>query len=127
MTLANRKGALHEVYPLSLRHDFVPHATVPLFWDGEVPSNEELRRKSHSLLEDAQLNLMIANALRLRPGFADLVHEGYSRDSFYGDEGGWTKDNWIEAKVGYLWRLDRICIPRNFELRLRSVFELHDG
>jgi hypothetical protein len=56
MTLAYRKGALNEVGPLSRHPDFVPHATVPLFWDGEVPSGRELRRKSQLLFEDAQLN-----------------------------------------------------------------------
>jgi hypothetical protein len=38
MTLACRKGALNEADALSRRHGFVPHATVPLFWDGEVMS-----------------------------------------------------------------------------------------
>jgi hypothetical protein len=56
MTLACRKGALNEAYPLSRRPDFVSHATVPLFWDGEVPSYRELRRKSQLLSEDAKLN-----------------------------------------------------------------------
>jgi hypothetical protein len=42
MALAYRKGALNEADPLSRRLDFVPHATVPLFWDGEVPSYREL-------------------------------------------------------------------------------------
>jgi hypothetical protein len=40
MTLAYRKagkGALNEVDPLSRRQDFVPQATLPLLWDGEVP------------------------------------------------------------------------------------------
>jgi hypothetical protein len=47
MTIAYRKGAMNETYPLSRRPDFVPHATVPtLFWDDEVLSNRELRRKS---------------------------------------------------------------------------------
>jgi hypothetical protein len=36
MTLAYRKEALNEANPLNQRLDFVPHATVPLFWDGEV-------------------------------------------------------------------------------------------
>jgi hypothetical protein len=49
MTLAYRKGA----DPLSRRLNFVPHATFPLFLDGEVPSDRELLRKSHLLLEDA--------------------------------------------------------------------------
>jgi hypothetical protein len=31
MTLAYRKGAMSEAYPLSRRPDFVTHATVPLF------------------------------------------------------------------------------------------------
>jgi hypothetical protein len=56
MTLAYRKGALNEADPLSRRPDFVPHATAPLFWDGEVPSDRELRRKSKLMLDDAQLN-----------------------------------------------------------------------
>jgi hypothetical protein len=37
ITLAYRKGALDEAHPLSRRPDFVPHPTVQLFWDGEVP------------------------------------------------------------------------------------------
>jgi hypothetical protein len=53
MTLACRKGALNEANPLSRRLDFVPQATVLLVWDGEVPSDRELRRKSLLLFEDA--------------------------------------------------------------------------
>jgi hypothetical protein len=53
MTLAYRKRAPNEVGPLTRRPDFVPQATVLLFWDGEVPSNRELRRKSQLLFEDA--------------------------------------------------------------------------
>jgi hypothetical protein len=53
MTLAYRKGALTEDDPLSRRPYFVPKAIVPLFWDGGVPSNQKLRRKSQPLLEDA--------------------------------------------------------------------------
>jgi hypothetical protein len=99
MTLAYRKGVVNEADPLSRRPDFVPHATVPLCWDGEVPSNRELRRKSQPLLEDAQLNLLTVNALQLSLEFADLIREGYSQDSFYGDEGEWTKDSRIEARA----------------------------
>jgi hypothetical protein len=39
------------------------------------------------MFEEAQLNLPIVNALQLSPEFADLIREGYSQDSFYGDEG----------------------------------------
>jgi hypothetical protein len=46
MTLAYCKGAMNEADPLSRRPDFVLQATVPLLWDGEVPSYRELRRKS---------------------------------------------------------------------------------
>jgi hypothetical protein len=46
MTLAYRKGALNEADPVSRQDLFVPQATVPMFWDDEVPSNEDLRRKS---------------------------------------------------------------------------------
>jgi hypothetical protein len=46
MTLAYRKGALNEADPLSWRPYFVPQATFRLFWDGDVPSYRELRRKS---------------------------------------------------------------------------------
>jgi hypothetical protein len=67
MTLAYRKGALNEADPLSRRLDFVPQATIPLFWDGEVPSERELRRKSQPLLEDTQSYLMKVNALQLSP------------------------------------------------------------
>jgi hypothetical protein len=64
------------------------------------------------MLEDALLTLMTVNASRMNHDFADLIREGYSQDSFYGDEGEWTKDNRIEAIAGYYWRLDRLCIPR---------------
>jgi hypothetical protein len=53
-------------------------------------------------------NSNIVNALRLSIEFADLVREGYSQDSFYGDEGEWTKDSLIEAIARYFWRLDRL-------------------
>jgi hypothetical protein len=125
MTLAYRNGALNEFGPLSRRPNVVPHATVPLFWDGEVPSDRELRRKSQPLLEDVHFNFMTVNALQLSHEFADLIREGCSQDSFYGDEGEWTKDSRIEARVGYFWRLDRLCIPRNFDLGLRVFTELH--
>jgi hypothetical protein len=42
------------------------------------------------LLEDAQLKLLNVNAMWLNHEFADLIREGYSQDSFYGDEGEWT-------------------------------------
>jgi hypothetical protein len=125
MTLAYRKGALNEAYPLSRRLDFEPQGRVPLFWDGEVPSNEKLRRKSQPQLDDAQANSMNVNALRLSPQFAYLVCEKYSRDSFHEDDGEWTKDSWINAIAGYFWHLDRLCVPRNSELRLRFSYELH--
>jgi hypothetical protein len=38
MTLAYRKGALNEIYPLNWRPNFVPQATITLFWDCEVPN-----------------------------------------------------------------------------------------
>jgi hypothetical protein len=121
MTLAYRKGAISEGDPLSRRLGFVPQATSRLFWDGEVPSNANLRRKSQPLLEDAHLNLTNVNALRLSHEIVDLNRERYSQDSFYGDEGEWTKDNRIEAIVGYVWRLDRRCVPRNSEFRLNYL------
>jgi hypothetical protein len=87
----------------------------------------ELRRKSQLLFEDAHLNLLTFNALQLSPEFGDLIREGCSQDLFYGDEGEWTKDSRIEAIAGYFWRLDRLCIPRNSELRLRLITELHES
>jgi hypothetical protein len=51
------------------------------------------------LFEDAQLDLLTVNAFHLSPEFGDLIREGYSQDSFYGDEGEWTKDSRIEAKM----------------------------
>jgi hypothetical protein len=107
---------LNEGDPLGRRPNFVPHATVPLFGDGEVQSQADLRRKPQPMLEDAQINLLIVNALRLSREFVDLIREGYFRDSFYGNEGEWMKDSRIEAIVGYFWRLDRFCVPRNYEL-----------
>jgi hypothetical protein len=127
MALVYRKGALNEAYPLSRRPYFVPQATFPLFWDREVPSDANFRRKSLPLFEDAQLNLMTIHALRLNHEFADLVRDGYSQDSLYGDEGEWTIDSRIKARSGYFWRFDRLCVPRIFELRLRLIFELHDS
>jgi hypothetical protein len=68
---------------------------------------------------------MIVNALRLSVEFVDLIREVYSQDSFNGDEGEWTKDSRTEAIAWYFRRLDRLCVPRNFELRLRLILELH--
>jgi hypothetical protein len=68
---------------------------------------------------------MIVHTLQLSHEFADLIREGYA--SFYGDEGEWKKDSRIEAKAGYFWRLDRLCIPRNYELRLRLITELQES
>jgi hypothetical protein len=39
MILVYHKGVLNEDDPLSRRQDFVPQATVPLFWDGEIPAD----------------------------------------------------------------------------------------
>jgi hypothetical protein len=70
---------------------------------------------------------MTVNALQLTHEFFDLIHEGYSQDSFYGDGGEWTKDSRIEANDGYFWRLDRLCIPRNSKLRLRVITKPHES
>jgi hypothetical protein len=127
MTLVYREGVVNEADPLSRPPGTVPYAKAPLFWDGEVPSKANLRRKSPPLLEDAYLNLLVVNALRLSLEFADLTREGYSQDSFYGDEGELTKDSRIEAKVGYFWHLNCLCVSRNFELRLGLITKLHDN
>jgi hypothetical protein len=127
MTLAYRKRALNEADPLSRRPYFVPHAISPLFWDGEVPSDRKLRRKSQLLFEDAQLNLMTVNALHLSYEFAYLIREGYSQNSFYGDEGEWRKDSRIEDIAGCFWRLDCLCIPRNSELHLRLIKDMPES
>jgi hypothetical protein len=81
MTLAYRKGAMNEADSLSRRQYFIPQATVHFLGDGEVASNAKLRRKSKPLLDDAQLNSMTGNALRLSPEFVKLIREGYSQDS----------------------------------------------
>jgi hypothetical protein len=121
MTFAYRKGALSEEGPLSRRSDSVPQAAVPLFWDGGVMLQSDLRQKFEPLLDDAHLKLLRLNALQLSPDLVDFNREGYSQDSFYGDEGEWTKDSRIEAKEGYFWLLDRLGVPRNSQLRLRLI------
>jgi hypothetical protein len=70
---------------------------------------------------------MTLNALQLSYEFADLIRDGFSQDSLHGDEGEWTKDSRIQAKKWYFWRLNRLCIPQNSELRLRLITELHDS
>jgi hypothetical protein len=70
---------------------------------------------------------MIVNALRLSPEVADLIREGYPRDSSYGDESEWTKDSRIEATAEYIWRLNRLRVPRNSEHRLGLIFVLQDS
>jgi hypothetical protein len=69
---------------------------------------------------------MIVNTLRLSHEIVDIIRAGYSQYSFYGDEGEWKKSSRIEAKAGHFWRLDRLCVPRNYELRLRLITKLHD-
>jgi hypothetical protein len=73
------------------------------------------------MFEDTQINLLTCHALQLGLEFDDLIREGYSQYLFYGDEGEWTKDLKIEAEVGYFLCVNRLCIPRNFELRLRLI------
>jgi hypothetical protein len=73
---------------------------------------------------------MTINALQLSHEFADLIRDRYSQDSFYGDEGEWTRltrDSPIEAKDGYFWCLNRLCISWNSELRLRLIAEVHES
>jgi hypothetical protein len=70
---------------------------------------------------------MTVNSLRLSHEFTDLIREGYSQDLFYGDEGEWTKDNRIKVRAWYFWRLDRLCVPRNSELRMKMITKLHDS
>jgi hypothetical protein len=64
--------------------------------------------------------------MQLSHEFADLIRKGYSQDTFYGDESEWTKDIRIEAIYGYFWRLDRLCVRRNYELRLRLITYMYD-
>jgi hypothetical protein len=64
---------------------------------------------------------LVVNVLLLSTELVDLIREGYSQDSFYGDEGEWTKDNHAKATSWYFWRLDRPCVPRKSELRLRFI------
>jgi hypothetical protein len=78
-------------------------------------SYEELRLNSQPLLEDAQLYLLIVNAFRLNNEFDDLIREGYSQDSFYADEGKWSKDNQTNAKAWHFWRLGRLCVIASHE------------
>jgi hypothetical protein len=68
---------------------------------------------------------MTVNALQLSHELADLICEGYSQDSFYRDAGEWKKDSRIKAIAWYFWRLNRLCIPRNSELRLKLITKLH--
>jgi threonyl-tRNA synthetase len=76
VTLAYRKEALNEAHPLSRRRDFVSHATIIFCWDGEVPSEViNLLQNSQSMLNDAPINLLNVDALRLNPEFADLIRE----------------------------------------------------
>jgi hypothetical protein len=97
-----------------------------MFWDGEIPSEEiKLRLQSQSMLNDAQLNLTMVYALRLSHELVDLSRQGDFQDMFYGDESGWTRNNQINARDVYFWRLDRFCVLRQCELRLRLIFELH--
>jgi hypothetical protein len=67
--------------------------------------------------------MLTINALLLIHDFANLIREGYSQDSFYGDEVEWTKDN----RAGYFWYLGRLCIPRDSELRLRLITKPHES
>jgi hypothetical protein len=78
----------------------VPQATFLLFWDGEVPLDEYLRRKFEPLLEYAHLNSMIVNALRQMHELADLTRERYSQVSFYGDEGVGREATGLKPKLG---------------------------
>jgi hypothetical protein len=62
------------------------------------------------MINDAPINFLNVDAWRLNPEFADLIREGYSQDSFYGDEGEKTSHNRVDAKDGHSWRLDRLYV-----------------
>jgi hypothetical protein len=57
-------------------------------------------------IKQQAFNSMIVNALQLSYELADFIREGYSQNSFHGDEGGWTNESRTEAISGYFWRLD---------------------
>jgi hypothetical protein len=63
----------------------------------------------------------------MSPEFTFLLREGYYQGLFSGFEGEWTINSLIDAKDGLLWRFDRLCVPRDSELRLRLFFELRDN
>jgi hypothetical protein len=49
---------------------------------------------------------------------------GYTKDSFYRDEGGWTKGGYIDnARDGCFWRNARLRIPNEMRL-LTTITEL---
>jgi hypothetical protein len=72
-------------------------------------------------IKERAFNSMTVNALRLSLDIADLIREGYSQYLFYGDEGEWTKSSRIEAIALCFWRLDRMCVLRNYELRVSEI------
>jgi hypothetical protein len=74
-----------------------------------------------------KVNLPKVKALQMSHEFANLIREGHSQDSVYGDESEWTKDSRTKAIDGCAWRLNRLCVPRNSELRLRLISKLHDN
>jgi hypothetical protein len=108
----------------------VPQSTIILFWVDEVPSEDNnLRRNSQSLLNDAHLHSMSFDKLRMISEVTDLIREGHFKYSFYGEECEWTKDSQIEARRvhsahGYFWRM---FVPRNSDLRPSLDSELDDN
>jgi hypothetical protein len=126
MTLAHRKIALNEVDPLSRRPDFVPlcHISIIMGWRGSV--RYRFTTEVRAAVRRREVKSTNVNALRLSLEFDYLVREGYSRDSLYEDEGEWARESRIEVRARYFSRLDRLCVPRNSELRMRLNSELYD-
>jgi hypothetical protein len=63
-------------------------------------------------LDDNSTRLSV-DVPHLHPELVEMVRLGYTIDSFYGDEGQWTKGGLhIVARDGYFWRNARLSYSK---------------
>jgi hypothetical protein len=122
-TLAYRNGSRNEANPLSRRADFHAHASHALLWDGDVSQYVNLREHSHlprnhdapmaspNLRHD--LSSLSAHFMRIYQKLSEMVRLGNTKDSFYVNDGEWTKGGQIIARHVCFWRNARLSIPND--------------
>jgi len=86
-----------------------------VWWDGNVPMNDEF--------------LLVLNAAEVCIDEAVLqqLRAGYAANQYFSDDGRWRRDKIVRSDDGYFYYHGRLVIPRNaVSLRHSLLHEFHD-